>query len=152
MNREKDMKNKDINSDLKYFIELKKDSNTLTTLFFGIVILVWIIILIPFSYGVISTCEFDSFALADLILFIFRLFIIDQFLWQINGKEIILISDGIQIHKTGKLFKMKTQIEISKIESISYINDNQTMKFEEDYLYRGGKIKIQTKNRYIRIG
>ena len=146
------METETVNSKIKYKVIIKKNQNVLLTLQLGLFLCVWLFIMIPLIYGIISTLSFDIFTLGASFFLLVGLYVIDQFLWQINGKEVIILTDTLEIHKLGKLFKMKTFVELSKIKSISYSEDNQTNYFLKTYFYKGGNIRIMTSKECIRIG
>jgi hypothetical protein len=146
------MKTKTDNSEIKYKVVIKKVQDVILTLQLGLFLIVWLFITTPLTYGVISTLRFDMFTLSDSFFLLVGLYVIDQFLWQVNGKEVIILTDLLEIHKLGKLLKMKTFIKLSKIDSISYSEDNQTNYFLKTYFYKGGNIRIMTSDNCIRLG
>ena len=146
------METKSENSEIKYKVVIKKIQDVLLTLQLGLFLCVWLFIMVPLLYGIISTISFDIFTLGASFFLLVGLFMIDQFLWQINGKEVIILTNILEIHKLGKLFKMKMFIDISEIISISYGVDNRTNYFLKTYFNKGGNIIIMTSNNCIRIG
>lgn len=125
--------------------------------------MVWLYIFCAITYNLIHlyfAADDIPFNTSDSIavlvfLFItlgFGLYIIDHFLWQIRGREIIIISNNLEIKKTGKLFKTCSTIEFSSINSISYSKENFIIKYFTEPFFKNGVIKIKTKQGCCRVG
>lgn len=161
LKKSSNMENKVLNNSPNYIFEFDKKSNS--CIFLGIAALVWLYIFCAITYNLIhwyfSVDDFplniaDSIVVLVFLLFLlgFGLFIIDHFLWQIRGREIIIISNNLKIKKIGKVFKISSTIELSSIESISYDEENFITKYFTEPFFKNGVIKIKTKQGYYRIG
>ena len=136
-----------------FYLKIDSESSPLDTLTLGLFIPISIFIESIIIVGLFGTpSRIENLWYIVLFIFLAMVWSIDQFLWQIIGKEIVIINDKLEIHKAGKLFTSKTFIRIEEINSIEFSVDDQTMKFEEKYFFKGGIIKVQTHKKDIRFG
>jgi hypothetical protein len=104
-------------------------------------------------YGLItSPSRIKDFAFIVIVMIIIGLLILDRFLWQIKGVELLLITDKIVLIKKGKLYKSTKQIDFNEYESISFDKDNTTSIISKLYGLKGGNIKINYLGRQTRFG
>jgi len=138
-------------SNVKYRAEFKKKTNWIFTIFIGIWIIALTVIFIAFSliafheriYGLIFIL---------LLMILIGAWVLDRFLWQIRGREELIITNKIEIIKSGKLVKSTKNIEFFEYESIEYDNDSKTPWWIKLYGLSGGKICIKYLGREVRIG
>jgi hypothetical protein len=139
--------------DMKYKIEFKKQTNWIFAIFLGLFIIILIAILATIIYGLITTpSRIQDFAFIVIIMILIGLVILDRFLWQIKGVELLLITDKLILIKKGKLYKSTKQIDFNEYESISYDKDNQTSIIAKLYGLKGGNIRINYLGRQTRFG
>jgi len=139
--------------EIKFKVEFKKNTNWLFAIFIGIWILGLILINGTIIWGLIGMPErISDFAFVLVLSTFIGAWILDRFLWQIRGSEVLIISDKIEIIKTGKLFESKKSIDFYEYESISFGNDTTTPFWLKLYGLKGGKIRIKYLDHELRIG
>lgn len=146
---------RDINiiENMKYKIEFKKQTNWIFAVFLGFFTIVLIAILATIMYGLVTTPgRIQDFAFIIIAMILIGLLILDRFLWQIKGVELLLITDKIILIKKGKLYKSTKQIDFNDYESISFDKDNQTSIIAKLYGLKGGNIRINYLGRQTRFG
>ena len=122
-------------------------------LFLGTAIVISLSILSTIIYGLINEPErIKDFVIVVLLLSLLIIFMVDLFLWQIRGVEILIINDNIEILKKGKIFKSKRSILFSEFESFDYGNDDNLPLWIRLYGINGGKIIINYLGKSVRIG
>jgi len=102
-----------------------------------------------------STPEFPLILLSLLVLILLGFWVIDTFLWQIKGFEIIEIIDEVLIFKKkGKLFSSKKEVSFFEIDEIQVKNYPTTVfnVFYKIMGVKGGKINITYLGREMYIG
>ena len=145
---------------LRYFINLKKNSKSSSAFYLGFFLLLWLLMfllmimsIIPWSYPINN---FSQDIVINMILFIpivlIGIYIIDHFLWEIRGKEIIIVKDNLNIQKKGKLFNTHHRIAFQKIKSISCSKENFILRYFREYFYMNGIILIKTNKCRFRLG
>lgn len=145
-------KNKKINSlDFKYHLVIKNTDNSFSDSILVLFTILLNIILVIISIGMLESkrlfiVKYTAF------WYIVDIYFIDQALWYLFGKEVILISDKLIILKKGKLFNTQKSFHFNKIISIQASEDTDTFKIQRDYLYMGGNIRINWINGYYRFG
>jgi hypothetical protein len=139
--------------DIKYKIECKKHTKWMFALFLGLFLIILITILSTILYGLINTpSRIGDFAFFVIVMIVFGLIILDRFLWQIKGVELLMITNKIVLIKKGKLFKSTKQIDLNEFESVSFDQDNETAMISKLYGLKGGKIKINYLGHCTRFG
>jgi hypothetical protein len=119
---------------------------------FFFIILIFLLFINDF-FSSTPTLPLILFALFVLILLGF--WIIDTFLWQIKGYEIIEIIDKVLIiRKKGKLFASKKEVSFFEIDKIQVKNYPTTVfnVFYKIMGIKGGKINIKYLGREMYIG
>lgn len=139
--------------EIKFKAEFKKKTNWLFAIFIGIWILGLILITGTIIWGLTGMPErISDFAFVLVLSTLIGAWILDRFLWQIHGSEVLVISDKIEIIKTGKLFESKKSIDFYEYESISFDNDTHTPFWLKLYGLKGGKIRIKYLDHELRVG
>jgi hypothetical protein len=142
-----------IYNDIRLKVEFKKNTNWLFTIFLGLWIIGLILIIGTIIWGLIGMPErISDFAFVLVLSTFVGSWILDRFLWQIRGCEVLVITDKIEIIKTGKLFDSKKSIDFYEYESISFDDDAMTSFWAKLYGLKGGKIRIKYLDRELRVG
>ncbi|MDP4269180.1 MAG: hypothetical protein Q8909_03520 [Bacteroidota bacterium] len=140
-------------SDTTYKIELKRKTNWILAIFLLVWMIVWAVVTFGFVYSAIDWGIMEQLAFPIFCLLLSGIFVFDRLLWQLNGKEVVIIDDKIKIFKTGKLFTSKNNIELYEVSHISCSDDKKEISFmARIYGLRGGKIIIHYLGRKTRIG
>jgi hypothetical protein len=138
---------------IKYKIDFRKRPSWIFSLFLGALLITGILILVNLVHGVINeSIRFKDFVLVIVIIITAMIFVMDKFLWQVQGVETLIVSENIQIIKHRKLFKSLKSIEFNELEAISFDNDSDTPVWIRLFGFTGGKIKIKYLGRSTRVG
>ena len=136
-----------------YKIIFKKTTSLTITLFLGTAITIGLMILSTIIYGLIGEPErIKDFAIVVVLLAIFIIFLLDRFLWQIRGIEILIINQNIEVLKKGNIFQSKKIVTFSEFESFDYGDDDKIPFWIRLYGINGGKIIINYLGKSLRIG
>jgi len=141
-------------NDIETFkIELKKRINWPFTIFLGLWLIIWIAIFGTIFYGLITTPNrIGDLVFVVILGIIIGLWVVDRFLWQISGVELLIITNKIELIKKGKLYKSCQKIDFLEYESVSFDEDIQTPFWIKLYGLKGGKIIINYLGHKVRFG
>jgi hypothetical protein len=138
---------------IHYKVEFRKETNWVMAIFLGAFILALIAILGTIIYGLIgSPGRISFFAFPIILMILAGAWVLDRFLWQIRGKEIVLITDKIEIIKNGKLYATSYHIALDEIEAVSFDDDRNTSFWIRLYGISGGKLVLEYLGRKSRVG
>lgn len=137
----------------RFKVEFRKKTNWIFTIFIGLWIIGLIVVYCTIIWGLIGMPErISGFAFALVLMTLTGVWVLDRFLWQIRGREVLEISDKIEIIKTGKLLESIKSIDFYEYDSTSFDNDTKTTYWAKLYWLKGGKIRIKFLDRELRFG
>ena len=124
-------------------IEIKREPNTwliaLMTMWLILFIAGSILISIDYFFYDVN---FDSIIFAGYLIFILAaIIVVRQLLWQLQGKEIVEISDGkLLLYKEGIFWAQPKTFELDYVDKFRYEKNDETTFFLKKYGLSGGKI------------
>jgi hypothetical protein len=144
---------KEIKDEIIFNVNFKKKTTWPKTIF----LIIWTIGVVAsmatIIWGIIETpSRLLDFLFPLIVMFSSVLWASNIILWNLKGIETILISDKIEISKTGKLFSSKNNIHFYEYDGIYSKDDVPTHFWQTTYGLDGGKIIIKYLGKEIRVG
>ena len=143
----------EIKDEIIFNVNFKKKTAWPITIF----IIIWtigvIVMMATIIWGIIETPpRLMDFLFPLTVMFVLVFWALNIILWNLKGIETIVISDKIEISKTGKLFSSKNSIHFFEYDGI-YSKDDDPMPFwQTKYGLNGGRIIIKYLGKEIRVG
>jgi hypothetical protein len=135
-----------INKKDPYKLIIKKRANWLILLLTGSWTFGWLASLVILSYGFITNPE--KFNVGILILaapfFALGIYIMNIFLWHLQGKEIVQINEReLTVQKAGLIFSIPTKLEIDLVGNFQTTQNSTIPRWLKFYGISGGKIQFK---------
>jgi hypothetical protein len=144
---------KKVNDEIIFSVNFKKKTNWPKTIYFIIWTIGVVAMMATIIWGIIETpSRLLTFLFPLIVMFSLVLWVTNIILWNLKGIETILISDKIEISKTGKLFSSKNTIHFYEYDGIYSKDDDPTPFWQTKYRLDGGRIIIKYLGKEIRVG